>query len=196
MFTLLDQLLTVDMPISRGVSSVGTIRQKPRWHVALINIQSEALMVPRQDVRRHNVQGQNVCSSGRFVPPDVMSPRMLLSRPLLDWCLENIGFVYPACLRMMVIGSSASYTKTKSVESAVWCLLTLDDDVENRYFFLYIQRVLEVVAGSKYLNTVQDQNCSFSLLNNNKTSKDSMKMKTKQIIEQRTKYCKWTINNK
>ncbi len=31
---------------------------------------------------------------------------------------------------MMVIGSFASYTKTKSVESAVWCLLTLDDDVE------------------------------------------------------------------
>ncbi len=31
---------------------------------------------------------------------------------------------------MMVIGSFASYTKTKSVESAVWCLLTRDDDVE------------------------------------------------------------------
>ncbi len=31
---------------------------------------------------------------------------------------------------MMVIGSFASYTKTKSVESAVWCLLTLDDGVE------------------------------------------------------------------
>ncbi len=27
---------------------------------------------------------------------------------------------------MMVIGSFASYTKTKPVESAVWCLLTLD----------------------------------------------------------------------
>ncbi len=36
-------------------------------------------------------------------------------------------------LSMMVIGSFASYTKTKSVESAVWCLLTRDDDVENRY---------------------------------------------------------------
>ncbi len=33
-------------------------------------------------------------------------------------------------LSMMVIGSFASYTKTKSVESAVWCLLTRDDDVE------------------------------------------------------------------
>jgi hypothetical protein len=32
---------------------------------------------------------------------------------------------------MMVIGSFASYTKKKSVESAVWCLFTLeDDDVE------------------------------------------------------------------
>jgi hypothetical protein len=31
---------------------------------------------------------------------------------------------------MMVIGSIASYTKKKSVESAVWCLLSLDDDVE------------------------------------------------------------------
>ncbi len=28
----------------------------------------------------------------------------------------------------MVIGSFASYTKIKSVEFAVWCLLTLDDD--------------------------------------------------------------------
>ncbi len=33
-------------------------------------------------------------------------------------CMENIGFVYPA-MSMMVIGSFASYTKTKSVESAV-----------------------------------------------------------------------------
>jgi hypothetical protein len=32
--------------------------------------------------------------------------------------MENIGFVYPA-MSMMVIGSFASYTKTKSVESAV-----------------------------------------------------------------------------
>ncbi len=31
---------------------------------------------------------------------------------------------------MMVIGSFASYTKTKSVESAVWCLLTQDDGGE------------------------------------------------------------------
>jgi hypothetical protein len=33
-------------------------------------------------------------------------------------------------LSMMVIGSFASYTKTKSVESVVWCLLTRDGDVE------------------------------------------------------------------
>jgi hypothetical protein len=56
---------------------------------------------------------------------------------------------------MMVIGSFTSYTKTKSVvESAVWCLLTLDDGA----IFL---------TGSKYLNTVQGQNCSFLISNNN-----------------------------
>jgi hypothetical protein len=38
----------------------------------------------------------------------------------------------------LVIGSFASYTKTKSVESALGCLMTLDDDdveqaVVNRY---------------------------------------------------------------
>jgi hypothetical protein len=71
-------------------------------------------------------------------------------------------------LSMVVIGSFASYTKTKSVESAVWCLLTLDDDVEQ-------------VAGSKYLNMVQDQNCSFLFSNNNKTSTDENE--AKQIIE-------------
>jgi hypothetical protein len=37
--------------------------------------------------------------------------------------------------------SFASYTKTKLVESAVWCLLTRDDDVE--------QRVLEQVPGNR-----------------------------------------------
>jgi hypothetical protein len=51
---------------------------------------------------------------------------------------------------MMVIGSFASYTKTKSVESVVRCLLTLDDDdveqvVVNRYWVLLVQRVLERV---------------------------------------------------
>ncbi len=58
----------------------------------------------------------------------------------------------------MVIGSFASYTKTKSVESAVLCLLTLDDDdveqvVVNRYF-LY--------NGIKIPEQGQVQNCSFS----------------------------------
>jgi hypothetical protein len=61
---------------------------------------------------------------------------LLLSRPLLrllygDWFRLSR-------LSMMVIGSFASYTSTKSVESAVCCLLTLDDDgveqaVVNRY---------------------------------------------------------------
>ncbi len=45
--------------------------------------------------------------------------------------------------------SFASYTKTKTVESDVWCLLTRLDGGEQS-------------TGSKYLNTVQDQNSSFS----------------------------------
>jgi hypothetical protein len=75
-----------------------------------------------------------------------------LSRPLLRLMVGEYWFCL-SCLSMMVIGSFASYTKTKSVESAVWCLLTLDDD-------------LQQVAGSKYLNTVQGQNCSFLFSNN------------------------------
>jgi hypothetical protein len=59
-----------------------------------------------------------------------------------------------SCLSMMVIGSFASYTKTKSVESAIWCWLTLDDGV---IFF----------TGSKYLKKVQYQNCYFLFSNNN-----------------------------
>jgi hypothetical protein len=39
-----------------------------------------------------------------------------------------------------------------------------------------LQRVLEQVAGSKYLNTVQDQNCSFSI--EQQINKESMRMKT------------------
>jgi hypothetical protein len=82
----------------------------------------------------------------------------LLSHPLLRLMYGEYWFRL-SCLSMMVIGSFAPYTKTKSVESAVWCLLTLDDDVEtgsryNGYFFCF--------TGSKYLNRVQGQNCSFS----------------------------------
>ncbi len=45
----------------------------------------------------------------------------------------------------MVIGSFASYTKIKSAESAVWCLLTLDDDgveqaVVNRYWYIAVMQ--------------------------------------------------------
>jgi hypothetical protein len=78
-------------------------------------------------------------------------------------------------LSIVVIGSFASYTKTKSVESAVWCLLTLDDDVET-------------VAGTDVL---QDQNTwtgsgseLFFFFSNNNQNKTQMKMK--QIIEQQT----------
>jgi hypothetical protein len=73
-----------------------------------------------------------------------------LSRPLLRLMYGEYWFRLSR-LSMMVIGSLTSYTMTKSVESAVWCLLTQDDDD------------VEQVAGSKYLNMVQDQNCSFLL---------------------------------
>jgi hypothetical protein len=56
----------------------------------------------------------------------------------------------------MVIGSFASYTKTKSVESAVWCLLTLDDDVETvagtwciAGYLLYGIKIPEQSSGSE-----------------------------------------------
>jgi hypothetical protein len=57
--------------------------------------------------------------------------------------------------------------------------LTLDDDVENRYFsrlliLLYRIEIPEHGSGSELF--------FFSL--NKKTSKESMKMKTKQIIKQ------------
>jgi hypothetical protein len=52
-----------------------------------------------------------------------------VSRPLLRLMCGEYWFRLSR-LSMMVIGSFASYTKTKSVESAVWCLLTLDDGVE------------------------------------------------------------------
>ncbi len=52
-----------------------------------------------------------------------------MSRPLLRLMYIEYWFRLSR-LSMMVIGSFASCTKTKSVESAVWCLLTLDDDVE------------------------------------------------------------------
>ncbi len=82
----------------------------------------------------------------------------------------------------MVIGSFASYTKTKSVESAVWCLLTLDDDG--------VEQV--VVNKSTWTGTdeLQDRNTwtgsgselFFFFSNNNQ---NETQMKIKQIIEQR-----------
>ncbi len=53
---------------------------------------------------------------------------LVMSRPLLRLMVGEYWFRLSR-LSMMVIGSFASYTKTKSVESAVWCLLTLDDGV-------------------------------------------------------------------
>jgi hypothetical protein len=85
----------------------------------------------------------------------------LLSRPLLRLMYGEYWFRLSR-LSMMVIGSFASYTETKLVESAVWCLLTLDDDVEQVAGTAGTSSALRVTwTGSKYLNTVQDQNCSF-----------------------------------
>ncbi len=81
-----------------------------------------------------------------------------MSRPLLRLMYGEYWFRLSR-LSMMVIGSFASYTKTKSVESAVLCLLTLDDDVET-------------VAGTDVLQdrttlTEFRSKLLFSLLNNN-----------------------------
>jgi hypothetical protein len=64
----------------------------------------------------------------------------VLSHPLLRLLFEDIGFVYGGNR------SFASYSKTKTVESAVWCLLTQLDDGDSQQ-----------VTGSKYLIMVQDQ---------------------------------------
>ncbi len=92
-----------------------------------------------------------ICFYNLFKRPRHEIFQGVVSCPLLD-CMYGEYWFRLSRLSIMVIGSFTSYTKTKSVESAVWCLLTRDDDVENRYF-LY--------NGSKYLNTVQDQNCIF-----------------------------------
>jgi hypothetical protein len=70
---------------------------------------------------------------------------------------------------MMIIGSFASYTKTKPVESAVWRLLTLDDGGEQ----VTVNRIKIPEQG-------QVQNCSFSFRTTIK--QNSMRMKQ---IEQR-----------
>jgi hypothetical protein len=61
-----------------------------------------------------------------------------VSCPLLRLMDEEYWFCLSR-LSMMVIGSFASYTKTKSVESSVCCLLTLGDDVEQS---AWVQQVL------------------------------------------------------
>jgi hypothetical protein len=72
---------------------------------------------------------------------------------------------------MIVIGSFASYTKTKSVESAVLCLLTRDDDVE--------QQVLLLFTGNGYLNGIEipehDSGSELFFSFAQQTSKESMK---------------------
>ncbi len=83
-------------------------------------------------------------------------------------------------LSVMVIGSFASYTKAKSVESAVWCLLTLDDDVEtgNR------QQVLEVLQDR---NTWTEFRIRIVLFSFEQQQTKFNENETKQIIEQQTK---------
>ncbi len=60
-------------------------------------------------------------------------------------------------LSMMVIGSFTSYTKTKTVESAVWRLLTLDDGVEtgNRQQVLLVQQVLLLLTDTSSDNGIE-----------------------------------------
>jgi hypothetical protein len=77
--------------------------------------------------------------------------------------LENIGFIYPA-MSMMVIVPSLLY---KDKVSGVCCMMFIDSKWWC-WILEQVQRVLEGVAGSKYLNTVQDQNCSFLFRSINK----------------------------
>ncbi len=117
---------------------------------------------------------------------DVFFWRGSVSRPLLRLMYGEYWFRLSR-LSMMVIGSFASYTKTKLVESAVWCLLTLDDGVEqvvvNRYL-MYCRLLVTGNAGSKYLNRVQGQNCSFSLFQT--TIKTKLKWKWNKMNNQTT----------
>ncbi len=99
-------------------------------------------------------------------------------------------------LSMMVIGSFASYTKTKSVESAEWCLLTLDDDVEtgNR------QQVLEPVQRDRntwtrfririVLFSFEQQQAKFNENENNINNWTTNKINERLIMN------KCTTNNK
>ncbi len=84
----------------------------------------------------------------------------------------------------MVIGSFASYTKTKSVESAVWCLLTLDDDDVEQVTQVLV--VLQVIFFTAYGIKIPEQGSGselFFFFSNNNQNKTQMKIK--QIIEHR-----------
>ncbi len=103
-----------------------------------------------------------------------------LSRPLLRLMYGEYWFRLSR-LSMMVIGSFASYTKTKSVESAVWCLLTLDDDVE---------QVASTTGTSSVLrdrNTWTEFRVRIVLFLLNHNQQNSNENEAKWIIEQRTK---------
>ncbi len=92
-----------------------------------------------------------------FIVRHCVPMRDFVSRPLLRLMYGEYWFRLTR-LSIMVIDSFASYTKTKSVESAVWCLLTLDDDVETGCRYTGTSSVLRV-TGSKY-SMLQSWTCS------------------------------------
>jgi hypothetical protein len=114
-----------------------------------------------------------------------------MSRPLLRLMYGEYWFCL-SHLSMMVIGSFASYPKTKSVESAVWCLLTLDDDVEtgsryNGYFFCFtgtssVLLVLLLFYGIK----IPEQSSGSELLFFFWTTINKTQMKMKQMNNRTT----------
>ncbi len=131
--------------------------------------------------------GLLICSQMRYhwatSPPSIEPPLLLtIEPPLLLWLFREYWF-YLSC---GVYDRNRSFTpilRQSRWSLLVWCLLT---------------RI--ATTGSKYLNTVQDQNCTFLFLNNEqriKKAKESMKNnKTKK--ESNNEQNKWTTitNNK
>ncbi len=117
----------------------------------------------RPDLKRCHQRTIFFCKSGGS----------LLSRPLLKIAMWRYWFR----LSRYVYGGNRSFSPV--LRQSQWSLLY---DVYDSYWWWWQMnwnrhnRVLEQVAGSKYLNTVQDQNCSFSF--EQWINKESMRMKT------------------
>ncbi len=141
---------------------------KPMYLYRLLIVQTK---VCRLSVcsRRHK-RKLSVCKQVKSTKRTCPS-KLLVSRPLLRLMYGKYWFRL-SHLSMMVIGSFASYTKTKSVESAVWCLLTLDDDVE---------------TGSRIKIPEQSSGSELFFFSFRTTIKTKLKWKWNKIIEQRTK---------